>query len=124
MAVTYDTYIFENLQEDLEEKIREKLRSMGIYGKLAGHKYLASAIAETVTDPDQVQYITKGLYLDVAKKYGTKASRVERTMRTAIKRCWEKGGREALDQIAGFHLPQRPTNSEFIDLVASYFRNM
>lgn len=122
MNVVYDTYIFENLQDNLEMEVGRQLRSMGIYRKLVGHKYLVTAIVQTVQDPDKIHYITKGLYLDVAKMYGSKASRVERTMRTAIRQCWEHGGREELDRVAGFHLQRRPTNSEFIDLMASYFR--
>ena len=67
--------------------------------------------------------ITKEIYPEVARRCGTKSSRVERCMRKAINHFWEDGNREALDQMAGYHLDKRPTNTEFIDLVSIYITN-
>lgn len=108
---------------ELETQIADFLRQLGIWGKLAGHKYLVSAIAQTVADPDRIRYITKGLYPDLAKLYGSTVSRVERAMRTAINAWWRRGNRELLEATTGFKLRRRPTNSEFIELLANYFRN-
>lgn len=108
---------------ELETQIADFLRQLGIWGKLTGHKYLVSAIAQTVNDPSRIQYITKGLYPDLAKLYGSTASRVERAMRTAINAWWRRGDRELLEASTGFKLQRRPTNSEFIELLANYFRN-
>jgi len=123
MTTTHDTQFSENLQADLEERIGQQLRRMHIPGSLKGHLYLVEAIKLVTNDPERLNYITKGLYLDIAKMHGTKASKVERAMRHAIRRCWEKGGREALEEMIGFQLQRRPTNSIFIDFAASYFRN-
>lgn len=112
----------EESQDSLEKKIENLLRHLNIYGTLIGHKYLAIAIAQTARDPERIRYITKELYPDIAWMYGTTASKVERAMRTAVMCCWEKGGRETLEQIVGYRLHQRPTNSEFIDLIASRIR--
>lgn len=122
MSTTH-TQLLDDCQGSLEERIGQQLRRMNIPGKLKGHCYLTEAISQVTKDPERLEYVTKGLYLDIAKIYKTKAHRVERAMRHAIKRCWEKGGREALEEIAGFQLQRRPTNSDFIDLVASYFRS-
>lgn len=106
----------------LEQHVGEILRSLMIPGTLHGHQYLVSAITLTTLDPSRILYITKDLYPDLAKQFGSTTSKVERSMRHSIKRCWSHGGREALDQVARIHLTQRPTNSEFIDLVANYIR--
>lgn len=107
----------------LEQRVGEILRSLQIPGTLHGHQYLITAISQTVIDPTRVLYITKDLYQDLARQYKSTASGIERDIRHSIKRCWARGGREALDQVAGIHLSQRPTNSEFIDLVANYIRS-
>ena len=123
MSITYHTQLSEILQVSLEERIGQQLRRMNIPGKLKGHRYLVDAIKQVTDDPQRLDYITKGLYLDIAKQYGTTGGKVERAMRHAIKRCWEKGGRGALEEMIGFQLQRRPTNSEFIDLVANHFRS-
>ena len=122
MFITYHSQILEKQQSDLEDEISQQLRRLCIPGHLKGHRYLIIAIGQVAKDSRRLEYITKELYPDIANMLGATSSKVERAMRTAIKRCWEKGGRQALDQMAGFHLHRRPTNSEFIDLIASYFR--
>lgn len=122
MSITYYTDIPEEEQANLQEEISQQLRRMEIPGRLKGHRYLTVAIGQVVKDPGRLDYITKGLYLDIGKMFGVSGSKVERAMRTGIKRCWEKGGREELDRMAGFHVKRKPSNSDFIDLAASYFR--
>ena len=108
---------------ELEIEVERLLRQLRIPGKLKGVAYLRDAIASDFREPDRTSYITKDLYPELAKRHGTKASRVERAIRHAIKVCWQDGDRQLLDQIAGFHLEKRPTNSQFIDLVSFYFRS-
>ena len=111
------------VQNGLELQIGDLLRRIGISGKLSGHKHLTESIAQTVHDPNRIRYITKDLYPDLAKLYGSTASKVERAMRTAIKVWWRSGDRKLFEDLIGFELSQRPTNSEFIDLLANYFRH-
>ena len=106
----------------LKQKVERALRRLHITGKLLGLKYLIYAITETVLDPERTRLITKDLYREIAKKYKTSASRVERDMRWAIHICW-KEAKEELEEMAGLHLLQRPTNREFIDYIAFYIRN-
>ena len=115
--------ISEELERKIELQAGDFLRRLGISGKLAGHRYLTAAVTQTVADPSRVQYITKELYPDLAKLYGSTASKAERAMRTAIKVWWRSGDRKLFEDLIGFELSQRPTNSEFIDLLANYFRH-
>ncbi len=113
----------ENNQEELELRVENELRRLHISGTLDGFHYLAAAVAMTVRDPEAIRWVTKGLYIEVAQRHHTTPARVERSIRTAIRVCWERGGWKTLDQMAGYHLTQRPTASELIDLVAAYIRN-
>lgn len=111
-------------QEDygLMVSVELALRQLHITGKLVGLRYLVYAIAETVKDPNRTQLITKDMYPEIAQKFGTKDTRVERAIRSAINTCWRNNSREKLNQMAGYHLEKCPTNIEFIDLVATYIR--
>ena len=105
----------------LERQIEKILRSIHINGTMKGLRYLTYAIAETVRDPARTNLITKDLYWEIAHVYKTTASCVERDMRWAICISWECA-KKKLDQIAPCHLVKRPTNKQFIDLVAFYIR--
>ena len=107
---------------DLMVLVELALRKLHITGKLIGLRYLVYAIAETVKDPNRTQLITKDMYPEIARKFGTKDTRVERTIRSAINNCWRNSNREQLNEMAGYHLERCPTNIEFIDLVATYIR--
>lgn len=107
----------------LERQAERELRRLRIGGTLDGFRYLTTAVAMTVRNPEAIRWVTKGLYIEVAQRHRTTPARVERSIRTAIRMCWERGGRETLDQMAGYHLPQRPTASELIDLVAAHIRD-
>lgn len=121
MPITFEP-IPEWLQDELTEQVSGFLLRLGIPKTIDGHVYLAYAIAETIQDQARTDFITKELYPDIARQYSTTASCVERSMRTAVMRCW-KSEREALCEIAGTMLTERPTNSEFIQFVARHIRN-
>lgn len=106
----------------LKRDVEKALRRLHITGKFLGLKYLIYAVTETVLDPERTRLITKDLYLEIARKYKTTASRVERDMRWVIRICW-KEAREELEEMAGLHLLKQPTNREFIDYIAFYIRN-
>lgn len=106
----------------LERLVETVLRSLHIPGTLKGLPYLTHAIAATVQNPHRTALITKDLYHEIARVYNTTPSGVDRAMRWAIRMSWETS-RNELCQMAGYHLTQRPTNREFIDLVAFYIRS-
>ncbi len=113
-------------REELElERLAENvLRRFRIGGNLDGFHFLVTAVAKTVKDPMLASGVTKTLYIEIAKRYGVTPSQVERSMRTAINACWMRGGYEELNKVAGYRITERPTNAEFIDLIAAYIRNM
>ena len=113
--------ILENNSLDLQ--IEEILRRLQIDGTLDGMHFLIHAIHTAVIDPTTPGRITKSIYIDTAAHFGVAPRCIERSMRTAIKISWERGGRQELDRIAGYHLIKRPTNSQFIDLVSAYIRH-
>lgn len=119
--MTIDTDTLRKPSKDaLEDIIEQQLRLLRIKGNLKGLRYHTRAIASTICQPDLTISMTRDLYPLVADRCRATAHGVERAMRTAVKACWERGGRETLDQMAGYHLTERPTNAEFIDLVANY----
>lgn len=118
------TYTLSVPEDDglLEQQVERLLRSLHIGGTLHGLDYLTYAIAKTVREPGSTRYITKELYPEIAGRFDTTSSRVERVIRTAIAHSWEHTKRETLNKVAGYHLIERPTNSEFIDFSAAHIR--
>ncbi len=106
----------------LKQEVEKTLRSLHINGSWRGLRLLTCAITQTVLEPHRTELITKDLYRDIARRYKTTPERVERNIRRAIFLSWE-AAKEELDQMAGYHLVKRPTNREFIDLVAFYIRS-
>ncbi len=113
----------EELPESILNQARNTLVLLRIPRSLKGFRYLTIATVLVVLVPERLERITKEIYPEVARRCGTKSSRVERCMRKAIIHCWDEGNHEALDQMAGYHLDKRPTNTEFIDLVSIYIAN-
>lgn len=107
----------------LDLQIEALLRRLQIDGTLDGMHFLIHAIHTAVIDPTTPGRITKSIYIDTATHFSIDHRCVEHSMRTAIKISWERGGRQELDRIAGYHLVKRPTNSQFIDIVSAYIRH-
>ena len=87
--------------------------------------YLRSAILETYINTDFLGQITKVLYPEIARKYQTTSSRVERAIRHAIEVAWNRGNIDAIDDIFGYTInasKAKPTNSEFIAMIADKLR--
>ncbi len=105
----------------LEEKISEIFISIGIPPHIKGYAYLREGIRLTVDNPHVINSVTKELYPSIAKKFSTTASKVERAIRHAIEVAWNRGRIEAINAIFGARIylgTEKPTNSEFIALVA------
>ena len=99
------------------------LRRLGLSGRLKGFGYATSMIEQVTEDPSAVRLITKSLYPETARHFQASVSAVERDLRTLVHSCWSHGDRAFLEVVAGRHIPRRPTNSEFLDLVAAYLRS-
>lgn len=105
----------------LDEKISNIFISIGIPPHIMGYQYLREGIKMTIEDPSIINNVTKRLYPNIGEKFGTSASKVERAIRHAIEVAWNRGRIEAINSIFGVRVyigTERPTNSEFIALVA------
>lgn len=110
---------------DLEQTVTDVIHQIGIPAHIKGYHYLRTAIMISVDDSEMINSVTKLLYPTVAKKYSTTSSRVERAIRHAIEIAWDRGDIEVLNGIFGFtvnSLRGKPTNSEFIALIADKLR--
>ena len=110
---------------DLETEITEILHEIGVPAHIKGYLYLRESINMVYNDIELLGSITKVLYPDVAKKYKTTASRVERAIRHAIEVAWNRGNIEAISNIFGYTVSvskSKPTNSEFIAMIADKLR--
>ena len=95
------------------------IRKLGATSKYKGYYFVAEAIRMTMEFQERPMKITKDIYPRLAKKFKSKPSNIEHDIRTIVNVCWENH-RERLEQIAGYPLEYRPTNSEFVDMIAFY----
>ena len=111
--------------EDLESKVTNIIHEIGVPAHIKGYQYLREAIIMSVNDIEMLNSITKILYPTIAKKYQTTASRVERAIRHAIEVAWSRGKMDTIDELFGYTINNgkgKPTNSEFIALIADRIR--
>ncbi len=105
----------------LEARVTSIIHEVGVPAHIKGYQYLREAILITVDDMDVINAVTKVLYPEVAKKFGTTPSRVERAIRHAIEVAWDRGDLETLQKYFGYTVSNakgKPTNSEFIAMIA------
>lgn len=105
----------------IEEKISEIFISIGIPPHIKGYGYLREGIKMTIEKPYIINSVTKELYPSIAKKFSTTSSKVERAIRHAIEVAWNRGRIDAINAIFGARIylgNEKPTNSEFVALVA------
>lgn len=117
--------VTETAARDLEKDVTDMIHEIGVPAHIKGYQYLREAIMMSVTDVEMLGSITKILYPTIAKKYQTTPSRVERAIRHAIEVAWSRGRMETLDALFGYTINTgkgKPTNSEFIALIADKIR--
>lgn len=110
---------------DLEQDVTDMIHEIGVPAHIKGYQYLREAIMMSVQDPIMISSITKILYPTIAKTFQTTPSRVERAIRHAIEVAWSRGRMETLDALFGYTINTgkgKPTNSEFIALIADKIR--
>lgn len=113
------------VQHDLEKDVTDMIHEIGVPAHIKGYQYLREAIMMSVEDVEMLGSITKVLYPTIAKNYQTTPSRVERAIRHAIEVAWSRGRMETLDALFGYTINTgkgKPTNSEFIALIADKIR--
>ena len=105
----------------LKNLVTDVIHEIGVPAHIKGYQYLREAIIITVNDMDVINAVTKVLYPEVAKRFGTTPSRVERAIRHAIEVAWDRGDLETLQKYFGYTVSNakgKPTNSEFIAMIA------
>lgn len=109
----------------LEEDVTNMIHEIGVPAHIKGYQYLRDAIIMVVNDVDMLNSITKVLYPTIAKHHQTTPSRVERAIRHAIEVAWSRGKMDTIDELFGYTVQNekgKPTNSEFIALIADKIR--
>ena len=99
MALSSDDVIDNNYDPNLDGEITDILHEVGVPAHIKGYLYLREAITMVYHNLDILGSITKVLYPDVAKKFNTTSSRVERAIRHAIEIAWVRGNVEAISEI-------------------------
>ncbi|WP_042355105.1 sporulation transcription factor Spo0A [Bacillus rubiinfantis] len=115
----------ESKPKNLDASITSIIHEIGVPAHIKGYLYLREAIAMVYNDIELLGSITKVLYPDIAKKYNTTASRVERAIRHAIEVAWSRGNIDSISSLFGYTVSMtkaKPTNSEFIAMVADKLR--
>ncbi len=117
---TFDLY-----HNNLQISITKILHELGVPSHIKGYQYIREGISILYENPGVVGGITKELYPDIAKKFDTTVSRVERAIRHAIEVSWNRGNWKLMEEIFGHSVDidkAKPTNSEFIVTVADKLR--
>ena len=110
---------------NLEISITRMLHELGMPAHIKGYQYIRDGIVMIYNNPDIIGGITKELYPDIASKYNTTVSRVERAIRHAIEVSWNRGNWDLMEEIFGHSVDidkAKPTNSEFIVTIADKLR--
>lgn len=120
---SYETIV--NKEQNLETDVTAIIHEIGVPAHIKGYQYLREAIIMSVNDMDMLNSITKILYPTIAKRFQTTPSRVERAIRHAIEVAWSRGKMDTIDALFGYTIHNgkgKPTNSEFIALIADKIR--
>ncbi len=112
-------------QHTADEQITNLFLTIGIPAHIKGYQYLREAVSMVLENHDVINRITKELYPGIARKFATSASKVERAMRHAIEVAWNRGRLDSINKMYGYNVfspDDKPTNGEFIALVADKVR--
>lgn len=115
----------EKRDRNLDSNITSIIHEVGVPAHIKGYMYLRDAIAMVYRDVELLGSVTKVLYPKIAEMYDTSPSRVERAIRHAIEVAWNRGNVESLNEMFGYTISMtkaKPTNSEFIAMVADKLR--
>ncbi|GAB2696855.1 sporulation transcription factor Spo0A [Paenibacillus thermoaerophilus] len=111
--------------KNLDANITSIIHEIGVPAHIKGYQYLREAITMVYNNIDILGAITKTLYPAIAEKYKTTPSRVERAIRHAIEVAWTRGNIDSISHLFGYTInisKSKPTNSEFIAMVADKLR--
>ena len=124
-AAAFDEEQEEEHIPGLESLVTSIIHEVGVPAHIKGYQYVREAIMIAVEDMDVINSVTKVLYPEVAARYATTPSRVERAIRHAIEVAWDRGDLEVLQKFFGYTVSNskgKPTNSEFIAMISDRIR--
>lgn len=110
---------------NIETEITNIIHEIGVPAHIKGYLYLREAIKMVIDNVELLGAVTKELYPSIAKKFNTTPSRVERAIRHAIEVAWSRGKVDTINQLFGYTVHNtkgKPTNSEFIAMIADKLR--
>ncbi len=113
------------VHNNLQISITKMLHELGMPSHIKGYQYIREGICMIYDNPDMIGGITKELYPDLATKFDTTVSRVERAIRHAIEVSWNRGDWDLMEEVFGHSVDidkAKPTNSEFIVTIADKLR--
>ncbi len=111
--------------KNLDANITSIIHEIGVPAHIKGYQYLREAITMVYNNIEILGSITKTLYPAIAEKFKTTPSRVERAIRHAIEVAWTRGNIDSISHLFGYTInisKSKPTNSEFIAMVADKLR--
>lgn len=109
----------------VEELVTKIMLELGVPAHLRGYQYLRTAIVWCVDDMERIGSVTKLLYPELAKYYQTTGQKIERAIRNAVEVSWQRGNEELFEELFGYGKEDgngRPTNSEYIGVVADHIQ--
>lgn len=124
-GVNVSQYISPVKPRNLDVAVTNIIHEMGVPAHIKGYHYLREAILMVINEVNLLGAVTKELYPMIAQKYQTTPSRVERAIRHAIELAWDRGNIEMMTKFFGYTINLergKPTNSEFIAMVADKLR--
>ena len=119
------THTINTYGRTIDQMVTTIIHEIGVPAHIKGYQYLREAILMVYEDVEILGSVTKVLYPQIADKFYTTSSRVERAIRHAIEVAWNRGNSEAITQVFGYTVSMskaKPTNSEFIAMVADKLR--
>ena len=110
-------------RDEVNKRITKILHNVGIPAHIKGYNFIRHAVEMVIENPSVIGQVTKCLYPSIAIKFQSSPSKVERAIRHAIELGWSRGDQDTIDEIFGYTISAakaKPTNSEFIAMVADY----
>lgn len=124
-VIESDESILSDLSKDVQISISKLLHNLGVPSHIKGYQYIRESIYLMYKNPELNGGITKEVYPEIALKFATTSSRVERAIRHAIEVSWNRGDYDLMEEIFGHSVDYdraKPTNSEFIATLADKLR--
>ncbi len=125
MEIKNENYNATAKSKSLDSEVTNIIHEIGVPAHIKGYQYLREAIMLVIKDMDFLNAVTKELYPAIAEQFNTTPSRVERAIRHAIEVAWTRGNMELMNALFGYTMNTergKPTNSEFIAMIADKLR--